>query len=331
MAADTLNAGNNRIVTYLRLSVTDRCNLRCRYCMPPEGIIFVPHEEILSFEEMARVVRVSALHGIRKVRITGGEPLVRKGLIPFLNTLHSLEGLDEITLTTNGVLLEDYARDLKNAGIRRINISLDSLKPERFLMITGRDYFDKVIAGIRAAQDEGLSPIKINVVVMRGINDDEILDFAALAMERSLHVRFIEFMPIGAKNGWRPDEFVSIDEMLEIIRHAWPLTPIESGKLDGPALRFRLGKGDGEIGLIGALSNHFCAKCNRLRLTAEGSLRGCLFSDEEIDLKGPLRNGADDAFLLGLMRRAVETKPVNHHLLKRGPRKCARLMSSIGG
>ncbi|NCO60344.1 MAG: GTP 3',8-cyclase MoaA [Deltaproteobacteria bacterium CG_4_8_14_3_um_filter_51_11] len=331
MAADTLNAGNNRIVTYLRLSVTDRCNLRCRYCMPPEGVSFVPHEEILSFEEMARVVRLSSLHGIRKVRITGGEPLVRKGLTPFLKTLSSLEGLDEITLTTNGVLLEDYARDLKNAGIRRINISLDSLKPQRFLKITGRDYFDKVIAGIRAAQEEGLSPIKINVVVMRGINDDELLDFAALATEKPIHVRFIEFMPIGGKNGWRPEEFVSIDEMLEIIRQAWPLTPIESGKLDGPALKFRLGKGDGEIGLIGALSNHFCAKCNRLRLTAEGQLRGCLFSDQEIDLKGPLRSGAGDDLLLELMRRAVETKPENHNLLRRGPRKCARLMSSIGG
>jgi len=331
MAADTLNAGNNRIVTYLRLSVTDRCNLRCRYCMPPEGVSFVPHEEILSFEEMARVVRLSSLHGIRKVRITGGEPLVRKGLTPFLKTLSSLEGLDEITLTTNGVLLEDYARDLKNAGIRRINISLDSLKPQRFLKITGRDYFDKVIAGIRAAQEEGLSPIKINVVVMRGINDDELLDFAALATEKPIHVRFIEFMPIGGKSGWRPEEFVSIDEMLEIIRQAWPLTPIESGKLDGPALKFRLGKGDGEIGLIGALSNHFCAKCNRLRLTAEGQLRGCLFSDQEIDLKGPLRSGAGDDLLLELMRRAVETKPENHNLLRRGPRKCARLMSSIGG
>lgn len=331
MDKDNLNATNNRRVTYLRLSVTDRCNLRCLYCMPPDGVSFVPHEEILSFEEMARVVRVSSLHGIRKVRITGGEPLVRKGLIPFLKTLSSLEGLDEITLTTNGVLLEDYARGLKDAGIRRINISLDSLKPERFLRITGRDYFDKVLAGIRAAQEEGLSPIKINVVVMRGINDDEILDFAALATEKPIHVRFIEFMPIGRKNGWRPEEFVSIDEMLEIIRQTWSLEPVESGKLDGPALRFRPGKGPGEIGLIGALSNHFCAKCNRLRLTAEGQLRGCLFSDNEIDLKGPLRSGAGDDLLLELMRRAVETKPENHNLLRRGPRKCARLMSSIGG
>ncbi|RJR20743.1 MAG: GTP 3',8-cyclase MoaA [Desulfobacteraceae bacterium] len=331
MAEDALSAKNNRIVTYLRLSVTDRCNLRCRYCMPQEGVSFVPHERILTYEEMLRIVKVAVHHGIRKVRITGGEPLVRKGLVPFLKALAQAQGLDEITLTTNGVLLEEFASDLKAAGIKRINISLDSLKPERFQLITGRDYFHKVMAGIEAAQKVGFSPIKINVVVMRGVNEDEILDFARLAVESPLCVRFIEFMPVGRENGWRPEAFVSIEEMKRIIYPFRPLAALETGRLDGPALRYRPGEGAGEIGFIGALSNHFCDRCNRLRLTAEGCLRGCLFSDQEIDLKGPLRNGADDGRLLDLIRLAVSTKPDNHLVLHRGPRKCARIMSSIGG
>lgn len=331
MPDQLINAGNNRTVTYLRLSVTDRCNLRCRYCMPQEGMDFVPHSEILTYEEMLKVVKVAAGHGIRKVRVTGGEPLVRRDLIPFLRSLSNVDGLQEITLTTNAVLLDSYAGQLKKAGIRRINISLDTLKAERFLKITGRHYYHRVVSGIKAAQDAGLDPIKINVVVMRGVNDDELMDFVSLAQKGPFHVRFIEYMPIGRKNGWRPEEFVAIAEMKDTISKHLHLLPVEPGRLDGPALRFRPSGWPGEIGFIGALSNHFCDRCNRLRLTAEGRLRGCLFSDKEIDLKGPLRQGADEETILRLLHLSAETKPDNHMILQRGPRKCARLMSSIGG
>ncbi len=328
MTSNPLTAGNRR-VTYLRISITDRCNLRCRYCMPEQGVSFVPHEEVLSYEELYRIVRVAAINGVRKVRITGGEPLVRKGLTAFLQKLSASNLLNEITL--NGVLLEDLAGELKDAGLLRINVSLDSLRPERFRLITGKDYFFKVLAGIREAQKVGFRPIKINVVVMRGVNDDEILDFVSLARSGPLHVRFIEYMPIGRKNGWRPEQFVPIEEMKRTIEEAQELEPMEGSALDGPAARFRLKGSQGEIGFIGALSNHFCDRCNRLRLTAEGKLRSCLFSDREIDLKGPLRSGADDEFLLRLLHSAAEMKPENHFMLQRGPRKCARLMSSIGG
>jgi cyclic pyranopterin phosphate synthase len=299
--------------------------------MPQDGMDFVPHSEILTYEEMLKVVKVAAGHGVRKVRVTGGEPLVRRDLIPFLRNLATVEGLEEITLTTNGVLLDNYAGQLKEAGIKRINISLDTLKADRFLKITGRDYFHKVVSGIMAAEEAGLNPIKINVVVMRGVNDDELLDFVSLAQKGPVHVRFIEYMPVGRKNGWRPEEFVAIAEMKDVIGKELRLLPVKPGKLDGPALRFRPDGWPGEIGFIGALSNHFCDRCNRLRLTAEGRLRSCLFSDREIDIKGPLRQGADEETVLRLLRLSAETKPRNHMILQRGPRKCARLMSSIGG
>jgi GTP 3',8-cyclase len=331
MAAEQFVDKSNRVINYLRLSITDRCNLRCVYCMPAEGMNFLPHSEILTYEEMLHIVRLSVQKGIRKIRLTGGEPLVRKGFIGFLRRLCKIEGLNEITLTTNGVLLKAFASEIRACGICRINISLDSLNAERFLNVTGRDYFDRVWEGIEEAERLEFDPIKINVVAIKGTNDDEILDFARLTLKKPYHIRFIEFMPVGANNGWSSQKFISTEEILEQIRTLGALQPVKSNPLDGPAQRYVLKGAKGEIGLIGALSNHFCKKCNRLRMTAEGHLRGCLFSDQEIDIKTPLRGGKGDAHLLELMRLAIENKPKNHGLMIQGPRKCVRQMSSIGG
>ena len=333
MSIKNLIDNNHREINYLRLSVTDRCNLRCMYCMPEEGIDFIPHNEILSYEEMLHIVRLSVEKGIRKVRLTGGEPLVRKGIIEFLKKLSGIEGLKEITLTTNGVLLKKFAAEIKECGVHRINISLDSLRPDRFFHITGRDYFDQVWDGIEEVERLGFDPIKINMVAIRRVNDDEIQDFARLTLTKPYHVRFIEHMPIGNENSWSAEKFIPADEIHKIIQALGDLKPIHKrNSLDGPAQRFVLDGGKGEIGLIGALSNHFCDICNRLRVTADGHLRCCLFSDQEIDIKTPLREGKGDKTLIGLLGAAIRKKPENHGLIKRqGPRKCVRHMSSIGG
>ena len=322
---------NHRTISYLRLSVTDRCNLRCIYCMPEEGVQFLPHSEILTYEEMLHLVALSVQRGIRKVRVTGGEPLVRKGFTGFLDNLCRIQGLEEVALTTNGVLLKRYAADIRKCGICRINVSLDSLRPERFFRITGRDCFEQVWEGIEEAERVGFDPIKINVVAMKGVNDDEILDFADLAMKKPYHIRFIELMPVGGGNGWGPEKFLSTDQIYQILRSVGKLTPVKSNPYDGPAQRYKIKGCQGEVGLIGALSHHFCAVCNRLRLTAEGSLRGCLFSDQETDLKTPLRQGEGDEVLLKLIEWTIENKPEDYGLLAQGPRKCIRQMHSIGG
>jgi len=322
---------NHRIINYLRLSLTDRCNLRCIYCMPEEGVSFTPHSEILSYEEILHVVGLCAMHGIRKVRLTGGEPLVRKGIISFIERLGYIDGLEEITLTTNGVLLKEFARPLHDCGIRRINVSMDTLRPERFRHITRRDYFDRVWRGIEEAETVGLNPIKINIVAMKGVNDDEILDFARLTYNKPYHVRFIEMMPLGERNIWNPEIFLSVEEILARIRCLGPLRRVDSESLDGPARRYILEGAKGEIGFIGALSHHFCEKCNRLRLTADGNLRGCLFSDHETDIKTPLRQGKEDSYLLELIKDTIKNKPEDHGINIYNLRKCARSMNSIGG
>lgn len=332
MNTEKYTDNNNRVINYLRLSITDRCNLRCIYCMPDDGIGFMSHDNILRYEEILRIVELSIQKGIHKVRLTGGEPLVRKGFTGFIKRLSRIEGLKEITLTTNGILLKEFAADIKNSGIHRINISLDSLKRERFSQITGRDLFDQVWEGILEAERVGFDPIKINMVAMRGINDDEIGNFARLTLEKPYHVRFIENMPVGRNNGWRIDRFISALEIYNLIQKIGPLTPIlKRDPLDGPAQRFVLDGARGEIGLIGALSNHFCDICNRLRLTADGHLRGCLFSDHEIDIKTALREGKGDDEILSLLEKAIKEKPKSHNLNMLCPRNCTRQMSSIGG
>ena len=300
--------------------------------MPEEGIQFKPHTEILTYEEMLRIVKLCVRSGIRKVRLTGGEPLVRKGILSFIGKLCETEHLKEIALTTNGVLLKEYAHDLRRCGLRCINVSVDTLKPERYRRITRVGFFNQVWEGIEEAEAAGLSPVKINVVAMRGVNDDEVLDFARLTYRKPYHVRFIELMPIGEANTRVEENFVSGDEILTQIRSLGPVRHVPSDRLDGPASMYALEGAQGRIGVIAALSHHFCATCNRLRLTADGYLRGCLFSDRETDFKTPMRQGKEDDYLLDLIGDTILKKPKEHGLaLHEQNRKCARPMNGIGG
>lgn len=320
-----------RIINYLRISVTDRCNLRCRYCMPEEGFPLISHDEILTYEEILRIVRIFAKEGISKVRITGGEPLVRKGIVDFISLLSEVEEIKDLSLTTNGILLKDFAHNLKKAGLKRINVSLDSLKRDRFLYITRMDGFDKVWEGILESLKVGLSPIKINMVAIMGVNDDEIESFARLTIDLPLVVRYIEYMPSGNVNNWNKKDIVTIDQIKEKIEHIGKLIPIPKSEWDGPAKRYRIEGAKGEIGLIGPISDHFCNDCNRLRLTPDGKIRTCLFSDNEIDLKELIRKGEKDEELKKRIISGLQMKPKRHHINTNQFRKCQRNMSSIGG
>ena len=320
-----------RKINYLRISVTDRCNLRCRYCMPEEGIPLIPHQEILTYEEIMRIVRVFAAQGISKIRLTGGEPLVRKGIVDFIARLSEIEEIKDLSLTTNGILLKELARPLKNAGLKRVNISLDSLRRERFSQITRKGDFEQVWAGIEEAIRVGLSPIKINMVAIKGINDDEIEAFARLTLHLPLTVRYIEYMPSGNGEAWKETDLLTIPQIRQRLEGLGPLIPITPDRWDGPARRFRLHGALGEIGLIGAVSSHFCHECNRLRLTADGKIRTCLFSDEEIDVKDLLRKGGSDDDLKEKLLIALRAKPEKHHIDSHQFKKCQRNMSAIGG
>lgn len=322
---------NNRVINYLRVSVTDRCNLSCMYCVGDGQFEYIPHASILRYEEILHLARLFVERGISKIRVTGGEPLVRKGILDFLSKLSKLPGLSEVTLTTNGVLLEEYAARLKECSIRRLNVSMDTLDREKFKMITGRDHFDRVWRGIHAARKLGFDPIKINVVAMRGVNDDEIMKFARLAVESPFHVRFIEFMPVGKNSPWTEEKFLPIDEIQRRIEAEIPLEDRASGITEGPAQRFKPSGGQGEIGFIGAITRHFCASCNRLRLTASGRLRSCLLSDTEFDLITPLRSNQGDARLLKIMEEAVLHKAARHRFKEDDSRPCGPLMVGIGG
>ena len=320
-----------RRINYLRISVTDRCNLRCRYCMPEEGIPLIRHEDILTYEEILRIVRVFASEGISKVRLTGGEPLIRKGIVDFISRLSKIEEIKDLSLTTNGILLKEFAHDLKQAGLKRINISLDSLKKDRFLQITRRDGFEQVWAGIEETLKVGLSPIKINVVAIKGLNDDEIESFARLTMHLPLTIRYIEYMPSGNGEEWQESDILTIPRIKSRLETIGKLIPIPSDRWDGPAKRFRIDGAIGEIGLIGAVSSHFCEECNRIRLTPDGRLRTCLFSDDETDVREILRNGGSDQDLRGRLLVALATKPERHHINTHQFKKCQRNMSAIGG
>lgn len=319
----------NRHLNYLRISVTDRCNLRCIYCMPPGGCVpKLAHDEILRYEEILRIVRVGAALGIAKVRVTGGEPLVRKEIAPFLTDLSAIEGISDIALTTNGVLLADRLPEVRSAGIRRLNISLDTLDPEKYARITGRDAFRRVWEGIEKALTAGFFPIKINVVAIRGVNDDELADLARLTFDMPIHVRFIEYMPMG--DG--PMEVTSPllgEEILERVGAVGRLISVAHGEMDGPAIRYRFEGAKGEVGLIRPLSHHFCGSCNRLRLTASGHLRPCLLSDRQTDVKGPLRGGCTDVDLAGIFLETIRFKPMAHGLHNK--RSVKGRMSAIGG
>ncbi|MBI2954319.1 MAG: GTP 3',8-cyclase MoaA [Chloroflexi bacterium] len=344
--------GFNRPIKYLRISVTDRCNFRCFYCMPQEGAINRCQTDLLTYEEIALIVRAAADLGLNKVRLTGGEPLVRAGMVDLVRMLADIPGIDDIAMTTNGMLLATHAEALRAAGLRRVNVSLDTLRPDRFARITSVPGFHKVMAGIQAAYEVGLRPIKINVVVVRGVNDDELVDLAAMTQENDWNIRFIELMPIGQSTDLSENGYMSIREIKERIAVLGPLLPDIRGEFldgdgcpikansladsmadslpNGPARYFRLPDARGTIGFISPVSDHFCFDCNRLRLTSDGRLRPCLLWDDELDLRTPLRQGATIDDIRRLFVEAAAIKPEGHRLSERKV-PTGRIMSEIGG
>ena len=319
-----------RPINYLRISVTDRCNLRCVYCMPAEGVELMSHEDILTYEEIHTVARAAAELGINKVRLTGGEPLVRSGLSELIRMLAQIDGIDDISLTTNGTLLSHYAAELKRAGLQRVNVSLDTLKPDKFSLITRSNLaLDDVLAGIEAARSVGLDPVKLNMVVVSGVNDDEILDFTAKTIDEGWHVRFIEFMSLGGV-GSSNSRFTSVSEMRKRLEQVGELQPCLPDVGNGPARYFRFPNARGTVGFITPVSEHFCFHCNRLRLTADGRLRLCLLAEDEIDLRQSLRSGASLAELKQLIKAAAADKPLRHRLAE-GLTSKDRPMTQVGG
>jgi cyclic pyranopterin phosphate synthase len=326
--AEDLVDQHGRTVRDLRISITDRCNFRCRYCMPAEGMKWLPRSELLTFEEIERFARICVDHfGFDGIRLTGGEPTVRAHLPGLVERLAGL-GVD-VALTTNGATLDALAQPLADAGLSRINISLDSLRRDRFLDLTRRDDLHRVLAGIDAAIAAGLHPVKVNAVLMRGINDDEVVDFADFGRRMGVTVRFIEFMPLDADGGWSDDLVVPADEIVAAIDAVHPLEPIRRGSQ--PAERFRYVDGGGEVGVIASVTRPFCGDCDRVRLTAEGMFRTCLFATEEFDMRALLRGPHDDADVAAEIRRAVGTKWAGHSIGQVHFIRPARSMSQIGG
>ena len=321
-----------RRIKSMRVSITDKCQFRCTYCMPAEGLPWLKKSEILSYEEITRVVRVAASIGIEQVRLTGGEPLVRRDVPELIRMLKPLPGLRSLSLTTNGVLLKKQAVLLAEAGLTRINVSLDSLVREKFFQLTRRDQFDAVIEGLEELERyPSIHPIKINAVAMRGFTEDEVLDFAALARRKPYIVRWIEFMPLDADQIWRKEDILTGAEILAIIEKEYgPMTRI-MGDPSETARRYTFPDGVGEVGFINPVSEPFCSSCDRIRMTAEGKLRTCLFSTEETDLREPLRSGASDEVIEEVIRRAVWNKELKHYIGDKRFRRANRSMSMIGG
>jgi cyclic pyranopterin phosphate synthase len=321
-----------RVVNNLRISVTDRCNFRCMYCMPAHGMVWLEKEKILSFEEISRLAKIFSGLGVSKIRLTGGEPLMRKELHVLVRMLASVGGVRDISLTTNGYFLEEQVEMLSDAGLNRINVSLDSLKRDSFAEITRRSYYEKVMRGIALAARTRLSPIKLNVVLIRGFNDGEILDFAELARKSNFIIRFIEFMPIGSGEGWNIEQVVTEDEIIGTIEHGFGMRLIPRNLREcQPADSYVFEDGKGEIGFISSVSSPFCENCNRVRITSDGKLRTCLFSLGETDLRKMLREGASDREIRDVITGAVLRKERGHLINKPGFIKPSRTMSQIGG
>lgn len=316
---------HGREINYLRISVTDLCNLRCQYCMPEEGIVKKKHKAILSFEEIYQIAKVSAQLGIKKVRITGGEPLVRKDIAVLISQISKISGIEDIAITTNGILLEEYAAALKDAGLKRINISLDTLKADRYETITRGGDINKVMRGIEAARREGLSPIRINVVAIKGFNDDEIADLANLTIENPIDVRFIELMPIGETGRFALGKYISNEEVMSHIENL-ELTEQEQSV----ATYYKIKGAKGRVGFITPVSNHFCSRCNRVRITSDGKLKPCLLSSEEVDLKQVL-DEKNDIKLKKVIENAILNKPNRHYLDGKIEDSTHRNMVEIGG
>ena len=321
----------NRPITYLRISVTDRCNLRCVYCMPEAGLPWIAKSEILTYEEIVYIVEAAAKVGVRSIRLTGGEPLIRRDVATLVRRIASVPGVDDIALSTNALLLADQARELREAGLTRVNISLDTLQEERFFAIARRPGLDRVLAGIDAAIAEGMTPIKLNCVVMRGQNDDEIGAFAELTRLRPIHVRFIEVMPVGENLGMQADSYVAASDILSRIRELGDLRPVTGPGGNGPARYHAFDGAAGSVGVISPLSHDYCETCNRVRLSADGRLRLCLFGDYEIDLRTPVREGASHEDLAAIFRGAMYVKPERHHLELGQTASAMRAFSEIGG
>jgi len=328
---DPLIDGHGRRISDLRVSVTDRCNFRCQYCMPAEGLPWLERSDLLSFEEIERLVRLMVPMGIEDVRLTGGEPLVRRDFPRLVGMLSAIEGLQDLSLTTNGYLLERDAAALVDAGINRVNVSIDSLQRDRFFQMTRRDSLPQVLRGLEALSGHPeVHPIKVNAVAMRGFTEEEAIPFAEFARSTAFQVRFIEFMPLDGDHSWTPDSVLTGDELREIIHAVYPLDELPR-EPSATARVYRFADGRGEIGFINPVSEPFCADCNRVRLTAEGKLRTCLFSLHETDLREPLRAGASDAELEKIVRDAVWRKELKHHVGEPGFRQPPRTMSAIGG
>jgi GTP 3',8-cyclase len=324
--------GFGRTHRSLRLSVTDRCNLRCRYCMPAEGMDWLPREELLSYEELERVVRLLAALGVSDVRVTGGEPLVRAELPRLIARVAAVPGVREVSITTNGVLLAGAVDELVAAGLSRVNVSIDSLDPERFAAITRRRDLGRALAGLEACErHETLRPIKVNAVALRGVSEPDVLPLAELARRRPYVVRFIEVMPLDAPRTWTRDAVLSGEELRAVIGERWPLEPLDPERPSATATRWRFADGAGELQFVSSVTEPFCATCDRLRLTADGQLRTCLFAETETDLRGPLRAGASDADLEAIVRDAVLAKGPGHGMGDPEWTYTGRPMSMIGG
>jgi len=316
----------------LRLSVTDRCNIRCFYCMPEKDVHYVPRPEVLSFEEIERFARIAVGLGVRKLRVTGGEPLVRRDLHILLGKLASIDGVDDIALTTNGVLLAEQAQDLYLAGLRRLNVHLDTLDRQRFIDITRRDELHRVLAGIDRALELGFGPIKINAVAVKGLVEPDIVPLARFARERGIEVRYIEFMPLDAQGLWDKRKVLLAEEILETLaREVGPLEVTPDPDPRAPALAYRFADGVGRIGFIASVSRPFCLNCNRIRLTADGMLRYCLFAIEETDVKGPMRKGASDEEISRIVAETVHAKWIGHEINQARFVPPPRPMHAIGG
>ncbi|MBA4085269.1 MAG: GTP 3',8-cyclase MoaA [Kytococcus sp.] len=324
---------HGRLHRDLRVSLTDKCNLRCTYCMPAEGLPWLPKDELLTTPELLTLVEAAVTAGISEVRLTGGEPLVRPDVVEIvaaISTMEGPEGAPEVSMTTNGLGLTKVAAALAEAGLARVNVSLDTLRPERFHEITRRDRFDEVVAGMAAAHDAGLRPVKVNSVLQRGINDDEAVDLTRWAVERGYELRFIEQMPLDAQHTWQRTEMVTGAEILEQLRTAFELTEVP-GRGAAPAERFHVDGGPATVGVIASVTMPFCGSCDRLRLTADGQLRNCLFARGETDLRGPLRSGASEAEVHELVHACLATKRPGHGINEPGFLQPPRPMSAIGG
>lgn len=323
---------HGRLHDNLRISVTDRCNIRCSYCMPETGVEYVPHGEILTFEEIERFARIAVRLGVNKIRITGGEPLVRRNLDVLVSKLAAIDGIRDLALTTNGILLEEQAEALYDAGLRRLNVHLDTLDPALFQRITRRDQHHRVIAGIMKARDLGFSPIKINAVAVRGQAEDDIVPLARFGREYGLEIRYIEFMPLDAQGLWLPDRVLLASDILAILEKGiGPLDPIPDPDPRAPALEYAFRDGIGRVGFIASVSRPFCLNCNRIRLTADGHLRYCLFAHDETAIRPLLRSGAGDIAIMDTIRAVVTAKWTGHEINRGGFVPPPRPMYAIGG